>query len=94
MSNPSMSLAQLRTGDLVEGRVHEVIRETRQAGDAVESLIISFSGDLLRVQNKTKRRFKIEEPVYLVVRAVAPLQFQLLEERTNQRRDGRLDLFR
>lgn len=78
------TLKDLQIGESLSGRVAEVLSD----GD----FILSFSGDLLRVHNETRRPLKIGDPVTVIVKAVDPLRFQLIPERSEQRRRGRLDV--
>ena len=73
-----------KVGENVQGKVIELL-----LGD---ELLISLSGTLIRVANKTKRRFATGDPVTLNVRAINPLRFQLVEERAEQRRRGHLNV--
>lgn len=74
----------LKLGESLNGQVEEIL-----SGD---DLLINFGGDLLRVHNETRRPLRIGDSVTVVVRALEPLRFQLLEERSEQRRRGHLDL--
>lgn len=77
-------LLDLKIGQSLEGRVAEILPEGE--------LIISFAGDLIRVSNETRRQLRRGDPVTVAVRATEPLRFQLLPERTEQKRRGRLDV--
>ena len=79
------AIASLQIGDIVEGLINEVLSE----GD----LIVSLSGDLIRAYNQSEQRFKAGDIVLLVVRAVAPLKFQLASSELKKTR-RELDLFR
>jgi hypothetical protein len=45
---------------------------------ASNELIINFSGDLVRVQNKTQRSFRVGQRVLLQVQSVFPLKLKLV----------------
>lgn len=77
-------LHDLKIGQSLEGRVAEILPD--------DGLIISFAGDLIRVSNETHRPLKTGDHVTVAVRATGPLRFQLLPERAEQRRRGRLDV--
>lgn len=79
----SASLRLFRIGELVDGRVEEVLDRY--------TLIIALDGQLMRVQNETGRPFKVGQIVTLVVSATAPLAFRL-HIRKSGRRDGHLDV--
>lgn len=66
-------LKALKLGDTVSARVSEVLR----SGD----IIASFGGELLRVYNRTGRKFALNQEVTLEVKAVNPLAFQLYVQR-------------
>jgi hypothetical protein len=78
------ALQGLKLGDLVQGRVEEVMLS--------DDVLINFGGNLLRVHNETKRPFREGDPVTLIVKAVDPIRFQLLPERGDQRRRGVIDI--
>jgi hypothetical protein len=77
-------ISNLKLGESVEGTVSEVL----PGGD----LLISFGGDLLKVHNDTPKRFAPGQPVTALVTAIRPLRFQLIEQRADQRRKGKLNL--
>lgn len=79
----SASVRQFRIGELVDGRVEEVLDR--------QTLIIALDGELMRVQNETRQPFKVGQTVTLVVTATAPLAFRL-HVRKSGRRDGHLDV--
>lgn len=58
-----------RLGEAVEGTVHEALED----GD----VIVSFDGDLLRLCNRTGRKFHDRERVELTVTHLRPLRFRL-----------------
>lgn len=64
-------LPQFKVGDRVEAQVVEIQRDG--------SMIVEFQGDLVRVQNKTYRRFRLGQPIPLQVTAVRPYAFRLAE---------------
>lgn len=71
-------LPQFQPGDRVEARVTEIQRDS--------SMVVEFQGDLIRVQNKTQRRFQIGQSIALVVTAINPYAFRLVEAK------GRFDI--
>jgi hypothetical protein len=77
-------LRNLKLGDQVVGKVEERLTD--------DELIIALHGDLLRVHNRTGQIFAVGDPVCLVVKAIRPLRFQLLADRMEQRRLGRIDV--
>ena len=77
-------LNDLQLGESIRGRIVEIL-----PGD---ELLISFSGDLLRVGNETRRPFRAGDAVTVIVKAISPLRFQLLPERSEQRRRGHIDV--
>ncbi|MES2964952.1 MAG: hypothetical protein V4760_13765 [Bdellovibrionota bacterium] len=72
-----------QVGELVDGSVEELLDE--------HELIISLGGQLMRVQNETRRNLKVGQTVTLVVSALAPLAFRLYVRKSG-RRDGHLDV--
>ncbi|MEK7355658.1 MAG: hypothetical protein AAB250_04375 [Bdellovibrionota bacterium] len=79
----SASLRQFQIGELVDGRIEEVLERAE--------LIISLDGQLLRVQNETRQAMRVGQMVKLVVSATAPLAFKLYIRKSG-RRDGHLDV--
>ena len=79
----SASLRAFRIGEVVDGRVEDVL-------DAAE-LIIALDGQLLRVQNETRKPFAKGQTVKLIVSATAPLAFRLYVHKSG-RQDGHLDV--
>lgn len=77
-------LRDLQIGESLQGRVAEVLSES--------DVIISFDGDLLRVHNETRRPLRVGDTVTCIVRAIQPLRFQLIQEREEQKRRGRIDV--
>jgi hypothetical protein len=65
-----MTVPGFRLGDVVRAKVVDVIPP--------EHFIIEFYGDLLRVKNQSRRRLKKGQSIQLRVRAVQPLEFQVL----------------
>lgn len=57
-----------------------------------DEMIVAAEGDLLRVHNETPHRFKKGDQVTLLVKAVAPLRFQLMVDRETQKQIGKIDL--
>ena len=64
-------LPQFQPGDRVEAKVTEIQRDG--------SMVVEFQGDLIRVQNKTQRRFQMGQNISLVVTAINPYAFRLAE---------------
>jgi hypothetical protein len=77
-------ISNLKLGESLGGTISEVL----PGGD----VLISFNGDLLRVHNDTTRLLKVGDPVTVIVRAIKPLRFQLIDQRADQRRKGKLNL--
>lgn len=77
-------LSGLNIGDPVVGKVVENLPDFE--------LIISFNGDLLRVQNESGRTLRVGDHVTLTVKAIQPLQFQLMSDRAEQRKKGHIDI--
>jgi hypothetical protein len=75
-------LHDLRVGEAVEG----VVAEKYSDGE----LLISFSGDLLRVSNETNQVWKVGEHITCIVKTIEPLSFHLPKSR--ERRPGHLDV--
>ncbi len=78
------ALQGLKLGDLVQGRVEEVMLS--------DDVLINFGGNLLRVHNETKRPFREGDSVTLIVKTVDPIRFQLLPDRGDQKRRGVIDI--
>ncbi len=76
-------ITNLKVGETLKGQVTEHLPG--------HELLIGFQGDLLRVVNETGRSFSVGDPVWLIVRAINPIRFQLLDRR-EQRRRGRIDV--
>jgi len=76
---------KLRVGDLIRAQIVEVI------GDGDE-LIVSFQGDLIRVQNKSLCQLKAGEKILVRVTQTAPLFFQLVGETDEKRGATRINL--
>ena len=66
---------KLGVNQSVRAKVTEVQRDG--------SLIVSFSGSLLRVENQSKVSFKMGEIVELIVIATKPLKFRLASQRSS-----------
>ena len=65
-----LSLRSLKKGQEIWAIVEE--------SNAGEELIINFSGDLIRVQNKTDRKFRSGQRVLLQIQTLQPLKLRLL----------------
>jgi hypothetical protein len=76
-------IAAFAVGDVVRGQV----QETLGGGD----LIVSFQGDLLRLDNRTGRQFWAGDWVFLRVAGANPLRFRL-HEPSRGRDGGRFDI--
>ena len=50
-------------------------------------LLVSFRGELVRVNNHTDRRFKVGDKITMRVRTIDPLAFQLVTRKFNSRLD-------
>lgn len=66
-------------------------------GKVVENLpdggiIMSFEGRLLRVQNETSRPLHVGQIVSVIVKAIEPMRLQVIADRQEQRRRGRIDV--
>jgi len=70
-------LRSLKKGQEVWAVVEEII--------ALNEVIINFSGDLVRVQNKTEKNFRVGMRVLLQVHGVAPLKLKLVMGDSSQR---------
>jgi hypothetical protein len=77
-------VGDLKLGDTLTGRIEELLPGNE--------LLLNFSGDLLRVHNETKRPLQVGEAVAVVVKAIDPLRFQLMPDRSELRRRGHLDV--
>lgn len=60
----------MQTGDTVKAKVVEVLSDG--------SLILSFEGRLLRLQNRSKKACFTEQVVALRVKKLQPLELQIL----------------
>ncbi len=63
------TIPTLTVGQVMRAQIHEVHLDS--------SVIVSFRGDLLRVINDTRRKFKKGQWVVLRVLSTIPLRFQL-----------------
>lgn len=63
------TIPTLTVGQMFRAQIHEVHLDS--------SVIVSFRGDLLRVVNDTRRKFRKGQWVVLRVMALHPLKFQL-----------------
>jgi hypothetical protein len=80
-----------RCGDPVIATVVEILDE--------RELILRFGGgidepksQIMRVANETRRGLRPGDQVQMRVVAIKPLRFQYIEDRSEQRRRGRLDV--
>lgn len=87
----SQSRREWRRGDPVTATVVEILDE--------RELILRFGGgadepesQIMRVANETRRGLRVGDTVQMRVTAIKPLRFQYIEERSEQRRRGRLDV--
>lgn len=64
-------LPQLKVDQKVWALVEEVVVD--------QNLIVSFQGDLIRVQNMSQRRFRPGQRLQLLVTSVEPLGFKLMK---------------
>lgn len=62
-------LAGLKKGDIVTAKVSEQL--------SAYEYIVSISGQLIQVQNRTLQQFEVGSSVELLVTGVKPLQLQL-----------------
>ena len=63
--------------------------EESMAGD---ELIINFSGDLVRVKNKTLRPFRVGQRVLLQVQSIFPLKLKLVVMNLRPRSNSGVDI--
>lgn len=75
---------KLRIGDLVRVQVVELV-----GGD---ELIVSFHGDLVRVQNKSLQSLRSGDKILVRVTQVSPLFLQLVDENDRARGATRINL--
>ncbi len=59
----------LRVGEITTAKITEILSETE--------VIMSFAGDLLRVQNLSRRQLQVGELVQCKVTNLQPLRFEL-----------------
>ena len=78
------TLRSLRKGQEVWAVVEENL--------ARDEVLINFNGDLVRVQNKTERIFRVGQRVLLQVRSVEPLKFSLITRLSQHRASSAIDL--
>lgn len=57
-----------------------------------DGLIVNFQGDLIRVENQSGRVFRPGQRIQLLVTAVLPLGFKLLEFRHERKAISGLDI--
>lgn len=74
----------LEIGSRIIGEVVEVLDD--------HQLLVTFSGDLLRVANVSRRQLLAGDRVSLVVESMHPLTFRLSEGPSAKRRRGRFDV--
>ena len=70
------TITTLKMGQKVWATVDEVLD--------LETLIVSFNGDLLRVANRSDRIFRVGQRIQLNVASLKPLKFRLVETRRLQ----------
>ncbi len=80
-----------RRGDILLATVVESLED--------RELLLRYGGgpeepasQIMRVANETNRSLAPGDTIYLRIREVAPLKFQYVEDRDEQRRRGRLDV--
>ncbi len=83
---------KLRVGDMVRAQIVEVLRAGRGESTAGEELIVSFQGDLVRVQNKSQMIFQAGDKILVKVTQITPLLFQLVGSEDKQRGATRINL--
>lgn len=83
---------KLRVGDLVRAQIIEVLRPGRGESGSGEELIVSFQGDLIRVQNKSQSAFVSGDKILVRVTQVSPLLFQLVGADDAKRGATRINL--
>ena len=71
----------LRVGEITTAKITEILSETE--------VIMSFAGDLLRVQNLSRRKLRVGEFVQCKVTQLQPLRFEL--KHSSSSRPGRAD---
>jgi hypothetical protein len=76
-------LKDLQLNETLRGKVVEIFTDGE--------LLMSFSGDLVRVQNETRRPFDVGQLVIVIVKAIEPVRFQLADPMQARRR-GHLDV--
>jgi hypothetical protein len=79
-----LNLRSLKKGQEIWAIVEESI--------AGEELVINFSGDLIRVQNKTDRKFRSGQRVLLQIQSLQPLKLRLLLRTLKSRSSNSLDV--
>ncbi len=62
----------------LDQKVWAIIEEVMTNDD----LIVSFQGDLIRVQNQSSRKFRPGQRIQLKVTGLSPLGFQLMDTRS------------
>ena len=66
-----LNISSLRMGQKVWATIEEVLDE--------KEILVNFDGDLLRVGNKSSRRFRTGQRIQLHVESLEPLHFRLVE---------------
>ena len=66
-------MKKFKLGDLVVCEVIEILN--------VSEIIVSFKGELMRVQNLSYRSLRVGEFIHLIVQGIEPLQFKLFAQR-------------
>ncbi len=66
----------LRMGQKVWATVEEILDD--------KEILINFDGDLLRIANKSSRRFRTGQRIQLHVESTSPLHFRLVEAKRLQ----------
>ena len=64
-------IPDLRSGDIIEAEVTEILSDIE--------VIMSFKGDLLRIQNHSRNLLKLGQKVQCRVSSAHPLQFEIVQ---------------
>jgi hypothetical protein len=75
---------KLRVGDLLRAQIVEVVGH--------DELIVSFQGDLIRVQNKSFSHLRSGDKILVRVTQTSPLFFQLVSESDERKGATRINL--
>jgi hypothetical protein len=78
------TIHKLRVGDLVRAHIVECV--------GPDVLIVSFQGDLVRVNNKSHRGLRAGDKILVRVTQISPLLFQLVENQESSRGATRINL--